>query len=269
MRYGKQAAELSTQQSAKSDSGVASSTGKRAGATKRPFAVFDIDGTLIRWQLYHAVADQLVKLGHIDPQAFQSIRDARMIWKRREHAESFKDYEEQLVKLYNEVMRKITPAQFDEAVLNVFNEYKDQVYAYTRALIDELKGDGYLLFAVSGSQVEIIAMLASHYGFDDYVGSQYVRDGDKFSGEVITPLGRKDDILKQLIKKYDASMKDSVAVGDSQGDIKMLELVERPIAFNPERRLFNHAKANGWLVVLERKNMTYEMEAHGGSYILA
>jgi len=235
----------------------------------RPFAVFDIDGTLIRWQLYHAIADQLVKLGYVDPKSFQAIRDARMTWKRREHAESFKDYEEQLVKLYDEIMRKITPQEYDEAILNVFNEYKDQVYAYTRALIEELKNEGYLLFAISGSQVEIIAMIARHYGFDDYVGSQYVREGDRFTGEVLMPLGKKDLVLKELVEKHDAAWEGSVAVGDSQGDIKMLETVERPIAFNPERSLFNHAKRNGWLIALERKNMTYELEEQNGSYLLA
>lgn len=235
----------------------------------RPFAVFDIDGTLIRWQLYHAIADQLAKLGYIDADAFAAIRDARMIWKRREHAESFKDYEEELVKVYNTVMRKITPDQFDQAILSVFNEYKDQVYAYTRALISELKAKDYLLFAISGSQVEVISLIASHYGFDDYVGSQYVRAGNRFTGEVVMPLGRKDAVLRELVAKHDASWKGSVAVGDSQGDIKMLALVEKPIAFNPERSLFNHAKDKGWLIALERKNMTYELENHDGTYLLA
>ena len=34
------------------------------------FAVFDIDGTLIRWQLYHAIADELAKSGHIDAETY-------------------------------------------------------------------------------------------------------------------------------------------------------------------------------------------------------
>ena len=49
----------------------------------RSFAVFDIDGTLIRWQLYHAVADALVKLGHVEPGAYEEIKVARMNWKTR------------------------------------------------------------------------------------------------------------------------------------------------------------------------------------------
>jgi phosphoserine phosphatase len=45
----------------------------------KKFAAFDIDGTLIRWQLYHAIADNLVKLGFIAPVKFQEIKDARII----------------------------------------------------------------------------------------------------------------------------------------------------------------------------------------------
>jgi phosphoserine phosphatase len=29
------------------------------------FAVFDLDGTLVRWQLYHALVDRLAKKGYL------------------------------------------------------------------------------------------------------------------------------------------------------------------------------------------------------------
>src|SRR4051812_29287832 len=135
----------------------------------RPFAVFDIDGTLIRWQLYHAIADALAKRGHIDPQTYEEIRDARMLWKRREHEESFKAYEQRLVTAYESLLGGLTVDQFNEASEAVFTEYKDQVYAYTRRLIRDLKAQDYLLFAISGSQREIIEKIARHHGFDDCI----------------------------------------------------------------------------------------------------
>jgi phosphoserine phosphatase len=49
----------------------------------------------------------------------------------------------------------------------------------------------------------------------------------------------------------------------------MLEYVEHPIAFNPEIRLFNEARNKGWKIVVERKNVVYELEANHGSYVLA
>ena len=49
----------------------------------------------------------------------------------------------------------------------------------------------------------------------------------------------------------------------------MLSTVEQPIAFNPTKQLFEHARTYGWRIVLERKNMVYELEPRDGSYILA
>jgi phosphoserine phosphatase len=39
----------------------------------------------------------------------------------------------------------------------------------------------------------------------------------------------------------------------------MLELVERPIAFNPNKKLCAHAKKKGWEIVVERKDVIYKL----------
>ena len=254
--------------SPKSAAGVSGSARKQGSAAQKPFAVFDIDGTLIRWQLYHAIADNLVKLGFIAPAKFQAIKDARMVWKRRESSESFKDYELELVKLYVNILSDITVDQFEKAAEAVFEEYKDQVYTYTRDLLQKLKKEGYILFAISGSQKEIIAKMVSYWGFDDFSAREDEHDGNKFSGKSSTPIFNKDKVLKQLAKKHGVDFKGSMGVGDSATDIKMLELVEKPTAFNPERQLFNHATDKGWKVVIERKNMIYELESKHGKYQL-
>lgn len=237
-------------------------------AEGRKFAVFDIDGTLIRWQLYHAITDALAQRGHIDAKTYQTMRDARMAWKRRSGG-SFKDYERQVIGIYDAVIGTLDFSQLDEAIDAVFNEYKDQVYTYTRDLIADFKKKGYLLFAVSGSQTEILAKISYYYGFDDYIGSVYTRSGSSFTGEKFIGSRQKDKSLKKLVKKHSAGWKDSVAVGDSHSDIPMLELVDTPIAFNPERELFEHAKIRGWKVVIERKNMVYRLEKKGKGYELA
>jgi HAD superfamily hydrolase (TIGR01490 family) len=235
----------------------------------RRFAAFDIDGTLIRWQLYHAIADALVKLGYIDSSTFDSIKEARMNWKTRTHSEAFKAYEGELVELYDKVLMSLSITQFNEAIEAVFTEYKDQIYTYTRNLIKVLKDKDYILFAISGSQTEIVKKIARYYGFDDFSGSTYVQKDGKFTGKVILPFLHKDKVLADLIKKHHATLNGSIAVGDSAGDIKMLEAVENPITFNPEQKLFEHAKGQGWKIVIERKNMVYELDSKNGKYELA
>jgi HAD superfamily phosphoserine phosphatase-like hydrolase len=235
----------------------------------RPFAAFDIDGTLVRWQLYHAIADELVKLGYIDAQSFSDVKDARMLWKKRTEPNAFKDYELKLVRAYEKLLLDLPVKHFHEAVGTVFEQYKDQVYTYTRDLISQLKKDNYLLFAISNSQIEIVRKIADYYGFDDSVGTLYYNDGQRFTGEETAPLGTKHKNLETLVKKHRTSYKGSLAVGDSTSDITMLEAVEKPIAFNPEKALFDHARKNNWLVVVERKNMVYKFEAEDDRYVLA
>ncbi len=233
----------------------------------RPFAAFDIDGTLIRWQLYHSIADTLASLGHIEPRLHQTIKDARMVWKNRSGA--FTDYERQVIDIYDEAIKQLSKDQFEAAAEAVFNEYKDQVYTYTRGLITELKSKEYLLFAISGSQNEIIAKISDYYGFDDYRGSEYEYKDSRFTGIKTVAAWHKDKVLTELVRRHGADFKDSIAVGDSHSDIAMMKLVERPIAFNPERRLFDHASNRGWEIVLERKDMIYNLNNIKGSYELA
>lgn len=234
----------------------------------RPFAVFDIDGTLIRWQLYHAVVNQLAKQGIIGKTTNDKIQAARMTWKNRGSDKSFAEYEWVLVQNYWKALVEISPADHDKAVEAVFNKYKDQVYTYTRDLIRDLKAKEYLLFAISGSHQEIIDKLAAHHGFDAAIGQVHKIENGRFSGAHTTPMLNKDRELKKLIKKFGATYDGSIAIGDSASDILMLELVEQPIAFNPNRLLFQHAKKQDWKIVVERKNMVYELEARGGEYVL-
>jgi len=238
--------------------------------TKRSFAVFDIDGTVIRWQLYHAMADELARSGHLNPKEFQKVRRARMLWKKRAHETSFEEYEHTLVALIDKAITGIKVSDLEAACRSVMDEYKDQVYTYTRDLIRQLQAKNYLLFAISASQVAIVGLIAGYYGFDDFGGSEYEVKNGYFTGrKEILVSEAKPEFLKQLVAKHDAVRKGSYGVGDSEGDIPMLEAVERPIAFNPTKKLFEHAKNNGWKVVLERKNMVYELEPKDGRYTLA
>jgi HAD superfamily hydrolase (TIGR01490 family) len=236
----------------------------------RPFAAFDIDGTLIRWQLYHALADELARTGHIDRAAYARVKQIRMNWKQRSHENSFEEYERALVALVETALTSIKLTDFEKACRRVIDEYKDQVYTYTRDLIKDLKAEDYLIFAISASQSQIVGMVAEHYGFDDFGGSEYEVKAGYFTGKVkLLKSSAKPEYLRGLVAKHDASWQDSIAVGDSESDIPMLSIVEQPIAFNPTKELFEHARNHGWKIAVERKNMTYELEPQDGSYILA
>lgn len=234
----------------------------------KQFAAFDIDGTLIRWQLYHAVVDKLASDGKLGINAQKKLGEARMHWKRREHSEAFKTYELALINIYESALPVLEPKLFDVMVKKVVKEYKDQVYTYTRDLIALLKERGYFLLAISGSHKELVEPIANYYGFDDSIGTNYSRSKGKFSGQKFLASKDKQAVLKALIKKHALTLKGSIAVGDSSSDAAMLKLVERPIAFNPDQKLLAIAQKQGWPVVIERKNVVYKLEKVSDRYIL-
>ena len=215
------------------------------------------------------MADELARLGHFGAIEYQAVKDARLQWKKRESQDAFRHYEQVLVNLVDQAITSLSIEDLTSASQVVINEYKDQVYTYTRSLITELRANGYLLFVISASQQEIVGMLAEHYGFDGFAGSSYETQGGKFTGkkEVLVS-ERKPTALKRLAHEHGATYEGSIAVGDSESDIPMLEAVEQPIAFNPTKLLFDHAKEQSWKIVVERKNVIYELEPRNGSYSL-
>lgn len=235
----------------------------------KPYAVFDLDGTLIRWQLFHVIVDSLGKTGRIDKNTYQDILDSRMAWKRREQPDGFDRYQIKLIEAYNSVVTNLTQKELEELANSAFEEHKDQSYVFTRNLMKDLKAKGYMLFAISGSFTEVVQLIAKHYGFDDSAGTMHAKVGGKFTGEIdVIQYERKVDMLNDLKNKYQLTDKNSYAVGDSMGDYAILKHVENPIVFNPARELFIKAQEHGWKIVVERKNVIYELSKKDDNYIL-
>lgn len=227
---------------------------------QKKFAAFDIDGTLIRWQLYHAAVDRLAKADLLGEGVYEKIKSARLAWKKRENDESFKNYEKEIIVGFESALGKLSTKDFDKIANQVIEEYKDQVYTYTRNLIARLKNEGYFLLAISGSHHELVEPIAKFYGFDDYIGSSYYRSGNKYSGQYTIASSDKQTELNKMIAKHDLTIKDSYAIGDSRGDIAMLEMVENPIAFNPNKALYEAALEKKWHIVIERKDVIYDLK---------
>ncbi|MDQ3123230.1 MAG: HAD family phosphatase [bacterium] len=232
------------------------------------FAVFDIDGTLFRSGLYREVVHELIRIDALNSKLLDLFADKEAHWHKRSHGSAFKEFEEAMAMAFDRELPKLRVTDFDAACNSVIEAKKDNVYVYTRDLAYKLKSDGYTLIAISGSQVELVEPFAKHYGFDIWIGQQYERGEEYFTGHAVKTHKDKDIILSQLIREHGLTLQGSIGVGDSMGDYEFLQMVERPIAFNPEEKLFEKAKAQGWKVVVERKNNIYELEMHNSQYIL-
>ena len=234
----------------------------------KKFAVFDFDGTLIRWQLYHSMFDKLKNLGRINDGEVERVRSARQAWKTRSSENSYKSYENVVVSVLDKAVTQIDYAVYEEMAEEVFQEHKDQVYTYTRGLIKKLIAQDYMLFAISGSPREVVEKVAKYWGFDDWIASEYKVEDNKITGNQTFGFINKNKSVEYFVKKYKLGYEDSYGVGDSESDIKMLDIVEKPVAFNPSKELYEHAHKKGWPIIIERKNMIYKLQYEDNEYKL-
>jgi len=234
------------------------------------FAVFDVDGTIFRSGLYREVVHELLSMGAVSTELRSAFQDDEIAWKKRQHVEAFARYEVSMAEMFNKLLPNIRCEDFDKASQQVFERVSDHVYVYTRDLIAKLKQENYTLIAISGSQTEIVEPFAKKYGFDIWVGQEYERGENGYFTGVVTleTHTNKDLILRKIVDEHGLSFEKSIAIGDSKGDISMLSIVEQPIAFNPDRKLFTTAKERKWPIVVERKNMIYKLEPHDNTFIL-
>jgi len=75
----------------------------------------------------------------------------------------------------------------------------------------------------------------------------------------LSVINDKAKVLRRVIEKQGLTLVGSVGVGDSEADVSFLEMVETPICFNPNAALLRVANRRGWKVVVERKDVVYEI----------
>lgn len=236
----------------------------------RKFAAFDIDGTLFRSGLYREVFYELYKMGVLPTDLGEETTLKHREWRHRVHGNAFEEFERIMVGGLDSYLPQLRISDYDEAVTRVLDKKAENVYVYTRDLIKQLKADDYFIIAISGSQQELVEPFAQRYGFDAWIGQQWERGDEFFTGNVVKTHTGKDKIIQRLIEEHKLTLEGSYAVGDSNGDSGMLSIVDNPIAFNPTYELLEKALENGWKVVVERKNTSYEIikDQESGHHIL-
>lgn len=236
---------------------------------KRKFAAFDIDGTISRSALFFQIVDELINSGVLSISYRAKLDEKYDDYQKRSHKDAFKDYSQLSVDILLDNLNKISVTDYRLAVDKVVPKNSDYVYVYTRNLIESLKKQGFFMIALSGSEMYAVQKFTEKIGFDLAIGEYYHEENNYFTGKIDQVVGKKDIFLKKFVKEHGLTMKDSWAIGDSAGDIAMLEIVDNPIAFNPEDTLYEKAKKENWKIVVERKNVVYELGPSNGQYILA
>lgn len=227
---------------------------------KKKIAAFDIDGTVFRSSLLLELVEELIAEGVFPRNTRKAYEKEYRRWLDRKG--DYQIYVKKAVEAFAKGLKGVPYAVGEKAAKKIIKEKQHRLYRYSRALIGDLKKQGYFLVAISHSPKFIVGPFARKLGFGKVYGSIYGTDmRECFTGKVeyAEMIQDKAAIFEHVLQKFNGERRGSIAVGDTESDIPMLTLADKPIAFNPNQKLYAYAKKHGWKIVVERKDVIYEL----------
>lgn len=226
----------------------------------RKVAIFDIDGTIFRSSLLIELVEILVEKKVFHESVLADYEKEKVRWLDRKG--DYESYINAVVKVFMRNIKGVSFEDFSLAAKLVVSRYRHRTYRFTEELICELKKKNFFVVAISHSPKGILDLFCKELGFDKVYGKFYeLGSNEKFTGKITEErlIMNKANILHRVVEVEGLTLKGSVGVGDTESDISFLELVDRPICFNPNMKLWKHAQKYGWEVMVERKDVVYEL----------
>jgi HAD superfamily phosphoserine phosphatase-like hydrolase len=226
---------------------------------KRKVAVFDIDGTIFRSSLLLELVEALIQAKVFSKYAQAHYLDTWEKWRDREG--SYHDFIMSVVEAYKHYIKGVRRADVWKVAERVIEIQKKRTYRYTRDLVKKLSKTHFLL-AISHSPYEAVAPFAKSWGFEKVYAMVYEVDKKvRFTGKTMYEdiIFDKAKTLERALEHNNLTLVGSVGVGDTESDTSFLNMVEKPIAFNPSSDLYKVAKKKKWGIVVERKDVIYEL----------
>lgn len=223
-------------------------------------AIFDIDGTIFRSSLLIEITEALITEGIFKVSAKKYYAKQYQNWLDRKG--SYEKYIDGVVRAFEANIKGTKYEDFLKISKKVIAVKRNHTYQYTRDLVKKLKRKNYFLMAISNSPKVIVDDFCKKLGFDKAYGRMYEIDEEGiFTGKIMYKemISDKAKVLQRAIDKENLTIAGSIAVGDTESDIPMFKKVEKPVCFNPNRSLYIVAKKLGWKIVVERKDMFYEI----------
>jgi len=125
----------------------------------------------------------------------------------------------------------------------------EKIYSGTRALAQQHLDDGQRVWLITATPVELASIIAKRLGLTGALGTVSEVEDGRYTGRLVgEPLHgpAKAEAVRAIAEREGLDLHRCSAYSDSYNDLPMLSAVGRPVAVNPDTKLRDHAKANGW-----------------------
>ena len=210
-------------------------------------AIFDLDETLIGGDCATLWAEQMGRLGWVDPESFMQRNNELMAaYSKGELA--MEDY----MTFALEPMAGRTPEEIDHLVEPwVEDVIEPIIYSDACTCIAKHRANGDRILVISASGVHLVQAIAARIGVDEVLAIDLQVTHGVYSGAtegVLTYREGKVTRLMEWLDKEGENLEGAFFYSDSRNDLPLLLKVDHPQVVNPDPALLEQAKQHGWPV---------------------
>ncbi len=126
-----------------------------------------------------------------------------------------------------------------------------RIWPGTRALAQLHLDEGQRVWLVTAAPIEIATIIAKRLGLTGALGTVAEHVDGVYTGALVGEMlhgSAKAVAVKELAERFGLDLSRCSAYSDSYNDLPLLSVVGDPCAINPDSRLREHARANGWRI---------------------
>ena len=211
-------------------------------------AIFDLDNTLIADDSDYLWGQFLVDNGIVDKTTYEKM-----------NAKFYDDYKDGTLDIMEFLDFSLKP--LTEHSLEQLHVWRDQFIAEiitpillkpAQALVDKHRAEGHKLLVITATNRFITAPIVALYGIEHLIATTPELINDRYTGRIVdVPCfqGGKVTLLNDWLAQTGESLEGSYFYSDSHNDLPLLQLVENPVAVNPDKKLNDFAEQKGWKII--------------------
>lgn len=214
-------------------------------------AIFDLDNTLLGGDSDYLWGQYLAENGIVDGEAYE-----------RENLKYFQQYEAGTLDIFEFLRFSLRPlAENDPTQLLswrsefVAEKIQPILLPAAQKLLEKHRGAGDTLVIITATNRFVTEPIAELLGVPHLLATDPEQVAGRYTGDVSgTPCFKEGKItrLREWLTTSGHSLAKSWFYSDSHNDIPLLELVDHPVAVDPDPLLTQHAHHKGWPVVTLR-----------------
>lgn len=211
-------------------------------------AIFDLDNTLIAGDSDYSWGEFLVRQGRVDADHYRHMNE-----------KFYQDYQRGELEITAYLAFALRPLADirPEELAALHRQFMAEVIEplwlpAAVVLLQEHRRRGDYLLVITSTNRFVAEPICARLGVDALIATELAVDGNGYTGEVAgVPAFREGKVtrLEAWLEENNHSLEGSSFYSDSINDLPLLEVVDEPVAVDPDADLARVARERGWRVV--------------------